>query len=417
MAVGQTEQERSTGKPWGLKVLPAKRAAVLIGGLVVVALLVGTTGSGWIQHGSSVSLIIAIFNTNSMLRSLPNPFACSNENSSSAFPTCHRAATCPSSPSPSAPPSSGQAPPSAKCPEYFRYILSDLSPWRESGITREVLERGGDKATFRLVVVAGRAYVEKYRPAFQTRDVFTQWGILQLLSRYPGRVPDLDLMFFCDDTPVVHAAAYPDPAEAPPLFMYCKNDSALGIVFPDWTFWGWPEVNIRPWAPFLEEVVRESRSMPWKDREPYAFWKGNPDVGGLRGELMRCNNSHGSKDWNTRLVRQDWEDADRNGFKDSNLAKQCTYRTWSVSQKYILACGSPMLRIDTPFYDFYSRGLVAGRHYWPIDADRRMCPSIKFAVDWGNAHPVQAQRMGEMGSSFARDELAWTTYTTTCYTN
>lgn len=77
-----------------------------------------------------------------------------------------------------------------------------------------------------------------------------------------------------------------------------------------------------------------------------------------------------------------------------------------MSQKYILACGSPMLRIETPFYDFYSRGLVAGRHYWPIDVARSMCSSIKFAVDWGNAHPVQAQRMGEAGSSFARDELS-----------
>jgi len=81
-------------------------------------------------------------------------------------------------------------------------------------------------------------------------------------------------------------------------------------------------VNIRPWAPFLEEVKREIRRVPWHDREPYAFWKGNPDVGGLRSDLMRCNGS----DWNALLVRQDWEDADRNGFKDSNLAKQCTYR-------------------------------------------------------------------------------------------
>jgi len=80
-------------------------------------------------------------------------------------------------------------------------------------------------------------------------------------------------------------------------------------------------------------------------------------------------------------------------------------RGWSVSQKYILACGSPMLRVDTPFLDFFSRGFVPGRHYWPIDS-ARMCPSIKFAVDWGNAHQAQAQRMGEEGSSFARDELS-----------
>nr|CAB3465614.1 unnamed protein product [Digitaria exilis] len=349
---------------------------------------------------------------------VPITLICANETTPSAF-TCPRA-TPPPSPSPAAAalPSSDQlrrpAPSSPTCPEHFRYIHSDLSPWRESGITREAVESARDKATFRLVVVGGRAYVDKYRPAYQTRDVFTLWGILQLLARYPGRVPDLDLMFFCGDIPVVRAAAYPDTSKAPPLFMYCTDDRALDIVFPDWTFWGWPEVNIRPWAPFLEEVERESRSLPWKDREPYAFWKGNPNVSGLRRDLMRCNGTDdGGKDWHVRVFRQDWGYANRNGFKDSNLAKQCTYRYkiyvqgrgWSVSQKYILACGSPMLRIDTPFRDFSSRGLVAGRHYWPIDAARK-CPSIKFAVDWGNAHEAEAQRMGEEGSSFVRDELS-----------
>ncbi|RLN00293.1 O-glucosyltransferase rumi-like [Panicum miliaceum] len=332
---------------------------------------------------------------------IPILITCINE-TSSEFHTCPSAATCPS---PSAASSSKQrpAPSTTTCPEYFRYIHSDLSPWRDAGITRETVERARDKATFRLVVVAGRAYVEKYRPAFQTRDVFTLWGILQLLARYPGCVPDLDLMFFCDDTPVVHAAAYPDPSMAPPLFMYCKNDSALGIVFPDRDILGLAGSE----HPAVGTVPGGGGA-----RDP-ASALGNPDVGGLRSDLMRCNASDNGKDWNARLVRQDWEDADWNGFKDSNLAKQCTYRykiyvqgrTWSVSQKYILACGSPMLRIDTPFHNFFSRGLVAGKHYWPIDA-ARMCPSIKSAVDWGNAHPVQAQRMGEEGSSFARDELS-----------
>ena len=182
-------------------------------------------------------------------------------------------------------------------------------------------------ATFRLVVLGGRAYVEKYHPAYQTRDVFTLWGILQLLARYPGRAPDLDLMFFCGDIPVVRAAAYPDQSEAPPLFMYCTEDAALDIVFPDWTFWGWPEVNIRPWAPFLEEVARETQRTPWLDREPYAFWKGNANVCGLRRDLMRCNKgSDSGRDWNARVFNQNWGFANRNGFKDSNLAKQCTYR-------------------------------------------------------------------------------------------
>jgi hypothetical protein len=79
-------------------------------------------------------------------------------------------------------------------------------------------------------------------------------------------------------------------------------------------------------------------------------------------------------------------------------------RSWSVSDKYILACDSPVLLVATSFKDFFSRGLVAGKHYWPIDPTRK-CQAIKFAVDWGNAHPAAAQRMADEGSGFAREDL------------
>jgi len=76
--------------------------------------------------------------------------------------------------------------------------------------------------------------VARYGRCFQTRDVFTQWGILQLLRRYPGRVPDLDLMFDCEDRPVVGSSDQPPP----PLFRYCGSEATLDIPFPDWSFWG-----------------------------------------------------------------------------------------------------------------------------------------------------------------------------------
>lgn len=56
-----------------------------------------------------------------------------------------------------------------------------------------------------------------------------------------------------------------------------------------------------------------------------------------------------------------------------------------MSEKYILACDSPTLYVKTRFHDFFSRGLVPGRHYWPIPRKDK-CGSIKFAVDWGNSH-------------------------------
>ncbi|XP_051200058.1 uncharacterized protein [Lolium perenne] len=398
---------------WTALVSPTRGAVgMVIGGLVVLAMLVGTTwidlDASFLPGNSHGSISRPGRHPPRRHRSsplVPIPFSCGN---SSSTPQC-RHGMPPPSPTPEQP----TAPPPS-CPDYFRHIHSDLERWRVSGITREAVERAQPKAAFRLTVVSGRAYVETYHRAFQTRDVFTQWGILQLLARYPGRVPDVDVMFNLEDMPEFRAADYPDPATAPPLFRYCKDGSSLEVLWPDWSFWGWSEVNIRPWAPLVEEVGEENTRLPWQDREAYAFWKGNPYVSEARRDLFRCNNdSAAGKEWNARLFKQDWDAAIRNGFKDSNLAKQCRYRymiyvqgrSWSVSEKYILACDSPMLAIDTPFRDFFSRGLVAGKHYWPIDpADK--CRAVKFAVDWGNSHPAQARRIGQEGSGFAREEMS-----------
>lgn len=129
------------------------------------------------------------------------------------------------------------------CPHYFHWIHEDLRPWRETGITREMVERANKTANFRLVILNGRAYVETYEKGFQTRDTFTLWGILQLLRKYPGQIPDLDLMFDCVDWPVVKSTDYQGPNSTtttpPPLFRYCGDHETLDIVFPDWSFWGW----------------------------------------------------------------------------------------------------------------------------------------------------------------------------------
>lgn len=133
--------------------------------------------------------------------------------------------------------------PSATCPDYFRWIHEDLRPWEKTGITREALEHANATANFRLVIINGRIYVEKLREAFQTRDVFTIWGFVQLLRKYPGKIPDLELMFDCVDWPVVKAAEFSGVDQStpmpPPLFRYCGNNETLDIVFPDWSYWGW----------------------------------------------------------------------------------------------------------------------------------------------------------------------------------
>ncbi|EXC27339.1 hypothetical protein L484_001075 [Morus notabilis] len=299
------------------------------------------------------------------------------------------------------------------CPDYFRWIYEDLRPWAHTGISRDTVERAKPTADFRLVIVNGKAYVETYRRSFQTRDVFTLWGILQLLQRYPGRVPDLDLMFNCGDLPLILSKAYrkANAKSPPPLFHYCANDNTLDIVFPDWSFWGWPEVNIKPWEPLLKELEEGNKKSKWVDRQPYAYWKGNPDVSRSRRNLLKCNVSK-KHDWNARLYTQDWIKESQEGYKQSNLASECIHRykiyiegvAWSVSEKYILACDSVTLLVKSHFYDFFTRSLVPLQHYWPIK-DNDKCKSIKFAVDWGNSHKKKAKSIGKAGNRFIKEEL------------
>lgn len=297
------------------------------------------------------------------------------------------------------------------CPSYFGFIEEDLKPWRESGITLDMVERARKTANFRLVILKGRMYIRTYTKSFQTRDVFTIWGLIQLMEYYGGMLPDLDLMFDCVDWPVIKADAYANANASlrpPPLFRYCGDDKTLDIAFPDWSFWGWAEVNTRPWDGLLNDIREGAKKLKWEDRDSTAFWKGNPYVATVREDLMKCNLS----DWNARLYNQDWIKESGQGYKHSKLPDQCHHRykiyvegsAWSVSLKNILACDSPTLMVKPLYYDFFSRALMPLEHYWPVRLDRK-CESIKFAVDWGNNHTNKAKAIGDAGSSFMTKEL------------
>jgi hypothetical protein len=298
----------------------------------------------------------------------------------------------------------------AFCPFYFKWIRQDMKPWAKSGITIDMVEAAKPEASFRLTVVNGRMYIESYRKCYQSRDLFTIWGIAQLLKFYPRLLPDLDLMFNCDDNPVIHRGDYNDSTKPPPpLFRYSGSEDTFDIVFPDWSFWGWPEIRTPPWETLAKEIQNGSQKVKWEDRDPTAYWKGNPYMGQGRQDLMNCIHR---RHWGGRLYNQDWDKETRQGFRQSKLSDQCHHRykiyiegnAWSVSLKNIMACDSPTLLITPQYYDFYLRGLVPQRHYWPIRADKK-CDSIQFAVDWGNKHPKEAMEIAKEAIKFIQNEL------------
>ena len=130
------------------------------------------------------------------------------------------------------------------CPNFFQWIYEDLAPWRRTKISLDSLMSAQKHAAFRVTIVGGRLYTEFYYACVQPRAMFTLWGLLQLLKRYPGLVPDVDLMFDCMDRPVIKKSLYKDDEAPPPLFRYCGDKDSLDIPFPDWSFWGWYSLDL-----------------------------------------------------------------------------------------------------------------------------------------------------------------------------
>lgn len=127
--------------------------------------------------------------------------------------------------------------PNINCPEVFRSIFYDLEPWAKSKITYNHILEAQNFAAFRVVIIGGKLFVEFYYACVQSRAMFTIWSFLQLLRRYPGKVPDVDLMFDCMDKPTINRTEH---SSMPlPLFRYCTTPEFYDIPFPDWSFWGW----------------------------------------------------------------------------------------------------------------------------------------------------------------------------------
>ncbi|KAF6153621.1 hypothetical protein GIB67_027488 [Kingdonia uniflora] len=301
---------------------------------------------------------------------------------------------------------------STMCPSFFRWIHHDLEPWAQSRISQAQMMEAQGLAAFRVLISEGRLYVDFYYACTQTRAMFTIWGLLQLLKRYPGMIPDLDIMFDCMDRPTVNRSRY-KWRRPPPLFRYCTTEWDFDIPFPDWSFWGWPETNIQPWDDEFRRIDSTSRAQTWTNKSANAYWRGNPSVGSpVRVDLLQCNDT---KLWGAEIFIQNWMKEAQVGFKQLSLTDQCKYRykiyaegyAWSVSLKYILSCGSLPLIISPIYQDFFSRGLVPGENYWPISSSN-LCQSIKFAVDWSNANPSKAEVMGREAQNLMRNiSMEW----------
>jgi len=171
-----------------------------------------------------------------------------------------------------------------------------------------------------------------------------------------------------------------------------------------------------------KQAERPAKEVVWDKREPTIFWRGAATGLGIEGpewmhtaraklviEAKRIGNRKVVDAKLTRIKHLSSEAKEallREGVVDDEVPFETFFR-----YKYVvdvdgyhcawkslflkLMMGSVVLKVDSPFEQWYHRSLVPWRHYVPISADLK---DLKEVRQWLVAHDAAAQQIAQAGS-------------------
>lgn len=299
------------------------------------------------------------------------------------------------------------------CPWWFGYMHTDFAPWKDRGINLEDVEASHKDANYNFQIINGELYVKFVKACWETRKNATIWGMLMLLRRFPGQIPDIDGAFDCHDYPQHQYFPANETEKVPIMFVQSSTKWHRNIMWPDFSFWGRPEVGIRQWDEQRQVITAGADTWTWETADPVAYWKGNVKNGGwvqfsrgLRKEVVSCAQTDPRVGKVVKIensashLRQREEDRCRHRF-----GMYMEGNSWSVSRKYNLACGFPVIYFESPSMDFFSRGVQPWVHTLPVDREEPICWNLRHMLEWAVNHSSTVQEVGRRGRKFCEEDL------------
>ncbi|KAG2423678.1 hypothetical protein HYH02_015293 [Chlamydomonas schloesseri] len=117
----------------------------------------------------------------------------------------------------------------------------------------------------------GEVYVNLKRPGFQTRLYAALMLLHRAASRHHAALPDLELVIGCRDQP--HPGA--------PFLAWCRPKAdQLTWLYPDYSYYDWPEIEMPPYLAVHKRIAAVSAHVPFANRTNKFFWRGNLQLSG-----------------------------------------------------------------------------------------------------------------------------------------
>eukprot|EP00933_Yihiella_yeosuensis_P013971 TRINITY_DN12712_c1_g3_i1.p1 TRINITY_DN12712_c1_g3~~TRINITY_DN12712_c1_g3_i1.p1 ORF type:complete len:510 (+),score=52.84 TRINITY_DN12712_c1_g3_i1:36-1532(+) len=272
------------------------------------------------------------------------------------------------------------------------------------------------KACIRLRVFRGVPYVLDFFPGYQSRHRSTLHGIYRAIQRF-GSLPDVEVVIDVTDGEL-------QKLDLPILVITHRKSNPNGILYPDFTFYSWPESSCPPREPshsysHLHRLAKQHwshRVAPWRNRTDEIFWRGAPvdenqaSKSGRSEALRRLSSVPGSD-----AKFMSWRSVSATGENEVpgcvGLLEQCRYRylaflagtTYSSRVKYQLLCGSVVLAAEPEFVEWWTALMLPGLHYAPVPENWE---GVDILMQLLRDKPMAARAIARQGQNLALNALS-----------
>jgi len=297
----------------------------------------------------------------------------------------------------------------------YRQAETDFAHYKKKGLSPEnqTNYRNFCKTVLRhscitVIILRGRIFVKHFYPGYQSRHRSTIYAIYQVAKRF-GPLPDAEFVIEVTD-------GYLGGLYDLPVFMITRPaETQVGILYPDFTFFNWPEAVCPPershgYGYLYSLYEREAKKM---DAKPDEFWAGKEDILFWRGgHIHNVNRDNAVKIFKNMpavdMAFMEWHNWTVTGINGApgcvGLLDACKYRylaflngnTYSSRFKFNLLCGSCVFASRQMYVEWWSQLFRAGEDYVEVKEDWSDAPQqhekVRRSADGGLKIARSAQK-------------------------
>ncbi|XP_012251233.2 O-glucosyltransferase rumi homolog [Athalia rosae] len=297
------------------------------------------------------------------------------------------------------------------CELYVDIIEADLKPFRETGISRVLIEAAKARGTY-YQIINGKLYREK-ECMFPSRCAGIEHFIISLI----GDLPNMDLVMNIKD----HPQSSKHFGKPLPVFSFSKTQEYYDITYPAWSFWeGGPAISLYPrglgrWDLHRKSLNEASKKRPWKAKEDRAFFRGSR-TSNERDNLVMLSRRRPDLVEARYTKNQAWKSEADTLYKppadEISLESHCDYKylfnfrgvAASFRHKHLFLCRSLVFHVGNQWTEFYYGAMKPWLHFIPVPTDATQ-EHLEELILFARKNDAVARKIANQGRDFIWNHL------------